>query len=64
MKIKLFHKTTGQASVEYLVICAALLAALLWPWEGDTSPIEMCVQALIDWYEAFSYHKSLSILPG
>lgn len=54
----------GQASVEYLVVCAALLAALLAPVQGDNSVIDLCIQALRDWYEAFAYHKSLSILPG
>ncbi|WP_242620342.1 MULTISPECIES: hypothetical protein [Shewanella] len=54
----------GQASIEYLVVCGALVAALLTPVQNDMSVLELCVQALREWYTAFAYTKSLTVLPG
>lgn len=56
--------TRGQASIEYLVVCGALVAALLTPIENDMSVIDVCVKALKEWYTAFAYTKSMTILPG
>ncbi|WP_228290793.1 hypothetical protein [Shewanella cyperi] len=57
------RSATGQASVEYLIVCGALIAALLTPIKDDQNVMEICVQALRDWYTAFAYTKSLPDLP-
>ncbi|WP_143562350.1 hypothetical protein [Shewanella sp. UCD-KL12] len=54
----------GQASVEYLVVCSALIAALLTPIENDNNVMELCLDSLSDWYTAFAYSKSLPTLPN
>ncbi|KIO38128.1 hypothetical protein [Shewanella sp. cp20] len=54
----------GQASVEYLVVCGALVAALLTPVSNDNNVLDLCADALTEWYTAFAYTKSLSILPN
>ncbi|GAB1043544.1 MAG: hypothetical protein SPiBPW_19110 [Shewanella algae] len=58
-------KQKGQASFEYLVVCGALVAALLTPIEsqGDQNVVELCLEALRAWYTAFAYAKSLPALP-
>lgn len=53
----------GQASVEYLVVCGALIAALLTPITNNQNVLEICADTLVDWYTAFAYNKSLPILP-
>ncbi|WP_144211104.1 hypothetical protein [Shewanella donghaensis] len=62
-QIKFRKKIKGQASVEYLVISAALVAALLTPVENNQNIMEICAEALQEWYSAFAYSKSLSSLP-
>ncbi|QYK01995.1 hypothetical protein [Shewanella psychrotolerans] len=54
----------GQASVEYLVVCGALIAALLTPVSNNQNVLEISADTLTDWYTAFAYNKSLSILPN
>lgn len=54
----------GQASIEYLVVCGALVAALLVPLENQKNIMEICIEALREWYTAFAYAKSLSALPN
>ena len=54
----------GQASVEYLVVCSALIAALLTPIEDSNNVMELCLDSLRDWYSAFAYTKSLPALPN
>ena len=54
----------GQASVEYLVVCGSLVAALLTPINDDKNVLEICGDTLTDWYTAFAYNKSLPILPN
>ncbi|MFT5235204.1 MAG: hypothetical protein ACI8SK_000319 [Shewanella sp.] len=58
------HNVRGQASVEYLVVCSALIAALLTPIEDDNNVMEICIDSLRDWYTAFAYSKSLPVLPN
>ncbi|AZG72094.1 class III signal peptide-containing protein [Shewanella sp. MF05960] len=53
----------GQSSVEYLIVCAALVAALFTPLENDKSVINTCAESLKEWYSAFAYNKSMSTLP-
>jgi len=53
----------GQSSVEYLIVCAALVAALITPLENNKSVIDSCSEALQEWYGAFAYSKSMSTLP-
>jgi hypothetical protein len=58
-------KLKGLASIEYLIVCTALILALLTPVEnGDKNVMEICVETLTEWYTAFAYSKSLSILPN
>ncbi|MBW8183138.1 hypothetical protein [Shewanella nanhaiensis] len=57
-------KITGQASVEYLVVCAALVAALLTPIDDNSDVMDLCIETLREWYTAFAYSKSLSVLPN
>jgi hypothetical protein len=57
-------KINGQASIEYLIVCAALVAALLAPVTNEKNIMEICSEALQDWYSAFAYSKSLSVLPN
>ncbi|KVX01521.1 hypothetical protein [Shewanella frigidimarina] len=60
-KIKQQH---GQASLEYIIVCAALVAALLAPVTNEKNIMEICSEALQEWYTAFAYSKSLSVLPN
>ncbi|WP_338726105.1 hypothetical protein V8687_22355 [Shewanella baltica] len=54
----------GQASIEYLVVCGALVAALLMPVNNQQNIMDLCINALREWYTAFAYAKSLSALPN
>ncbi|WP_299570156.1 hypothetical protein [uncultured Shewanella sp.] len=56
-------KQHGQASIEYIIVCGALVAALLTPISNDKNIMEVCSEALQEWYAAFAYSKSLSVLP-
>lgn len=56
----------GQSSVEYIIVCAALISALLVEVPSDDAGrnvIEICSDEIRDWYKAFSYSKSLPTLP-
>ena len=54
----------GQATTEYIIVCGALITALLVPIDNnDRNVIEICLQAIRDWYIAFAYAKSLTALP-
>lgn len=63
--IKTRYRNYGQAAVEYLIVSGALITALLVPVDNnDNNIIEICLQAIRDWYVAFAYAKSLPALPG
>ncbi|WP_417763369.1 hypothetical protein [Shewanella sp.] len=53
----------GQASIEYLVVCGAIVAALFTPITNDQNVMQICIEALRHWYSAFSFAKSLPTLP-
>ncbi|QYK05995.1 hypothetical protein [Shewanella zhangzhouensis] len=58
--------TRGQSSLEYLLVCGALIAALLVPINPDTdgrNVMEICRDALKTWYTAFAHAKSQPPLP-
>jgi hypothetical protein len=57
-------KSAGLASIEYLVVCSALIIALLTPVENNKNVMEIATEALQEWYSAFAYNKSLSTLPN
>ncbi|GIU45243.1 hypothetical protein TUM4438_18280 [Shewanella sairae] len=57
-------KQDGQASVEYIVVCSALVAALLTPIQNNQNVMDLCLDSLKDWYTAFAYSKSLPTLPN
>ncbi len=55
---------SGQASIEYLIVCSTLVAALLIPIdENDKNVIELCIEGIKNLYVAFAYAKSLPALP-
>lgn len=57
-------KNNGQASVEYLVVTAMLLLALLTPFgDENQNVLERCTTAVTDWYQAFAFSKSQPELP-
>lgn len=60
------HCLKGQSSVEYLLVCGALVAALLVPIDqssGGKNVVEVCLDALKTWYVAFAHAKSQPPLP-
>lgn len=58
------QRQQGQASIEYLVVCGAIVAALFTPInENDQNVMQICIEALRHWYGAFAYAKSLPTLP-
>ncbi|WP_108946183.1 hypothetical protein [Shewanella halifaxensis] len=59
-----FNNQSGQASIEYIVVCSALVAALLTPIQNNQNVMDICLESLKDWYTAFAYSKSLPTLPN
>ncbi|WP_341503840.1 hypothetical protein [Gallaecimonas sp. GXIMD4217] len=59
------HKAKGQSSTEYLVICAALTAALLTPigQENPRNVLQWCADELKEAYAAYANQQSLTQLP-
>ncbi|MGX5201358.1 hypothetical protein [Aliikangiella sp. IMCC44632] len=66
--LKVKKNIQGQATVEYIVVCSALVLALFSPIpDGDPdtneSVIEILVEAVKTEYEAYKYANSVATLP-
>ena len=60
MKTHKNQRCKGQAMTEYAVVTTLAALVLIWISLGDPSPAQQLIDALKNFYKAFSYAISLS----